>query len=626
MCGICGVLGSWNPEIIKAMNQAMHHRGPDDDGVFIDNEKHVALGHRRLSVIDVSKCGHQPMSYAKGRYWITFNGEIYNYKDIRKQLENIGHRFETNSDTEVLLASYVQWDERCLDKLSGMFAFAIYDKEAHLPNETLIFLARDRLGIKPLYFSIKDRIISFSSEMKGMLASGLVSRKIDRQAVWHYLSLGSVPQPRTIFTEVKMLMPGHFMKISRSRDIKISRYWDIAINAGEEYRDIDKISAIEAHKHLRVLLENSVRQHMVADVPVGAFLSGGIDSTTVVGLMSRNSRERIRTFSVGFESKLNRYDERRWARIAAQIFETDHTEVIVNGEDVARQYDDIIRATDQPSLDGTNTYVISKAAGESVRVALSGLGGDEIFAGYPHFIRFINASRWDHRLSWLSTSLKKSLLNYFPDRLITDKKCLLLNREERYSTLRNLTNDFALEDITSTSLSSSLVPETLAEYYLPLLRSNLDVIAETSYVEINSYLVNTLLRDVDAMAMAHSLEVRPLLLDHKLAEFAFALPAQLKVSRRLNKPVLVGAVKDLIPDALIHRAKMGFELPLAEWLSGPLRDRAVDAFSLKLAKEMFSQEFLYNTKESLLAGQCSSIAIWSYFNLLAWIDANQGEL
>lgn len=625
MCGISGTVGLADSSIISAMNREMYHRGPDDHGVFIDQERQVALGHRRLSIIDISKSGHQPMSYADGRFWITFNGEIYNYREIRLQLEAKGHHFVSNSDTEVLIAAYSQWGENCVDRFRGMFAFAIYDRDARSSEDTLLFLARDRLGIKPLYYALKDKVFSFATEIKGLLASGQISRKIDRRAIWHYLSLGSIPQPQTILADVKMLMPGHFMKISGSREIKISRYWDIAESSQKEFPNTDRLTVVEAHSQLRGLLENATQLHLIADVSVGAFLSGGIDSTAVVGLMSRAARERIRTYSVGFTSQQHKSDERKWARIAAQRFETDHTEVIVSGEDIARQYDDIIHAIDQPSLDGTNTYIVSKAAGESVKVALSGLGGDELFAGYPHFKQFLDASRWDQRLRWLGPVAKKNLLNHLPRRIVPNRSLLLLDRVERYVTLRNLCGNSQKSDLIRIGFLQPTEQDVLVEIYRPWLRSELDVVSETSYVEVQGYLVNTLLRDVDAMAMANSLEVRPVLLDHKLAEFVFALPSRLKLSQTMNKPTLVGALGDLLPDDLVHRAKMGFELPLLEWLSGPLQDRARSAFSSQVAKAIFSPRFLQQTTDNLRAKQCSSIAVWAYFNLLEWLQTYRGE-
>ncbi len=566
------------------------------------------------------------MSYRGGRYWIVYNGEIYNFLPLRRELEALGHGFRSQSDTEVLVAAYVQWGETCVERLRGMFAFAILDRGDDVSIRPTLCLARDRFGIKPLYYAMRDGVFVFASELKGLLASGLIARRVDRQAVWQYLALGSIPQPQTILAGVSALMPGHVMNVSLPLTVNTRRYWDIAENSARAFPEVKALSGDEARQTLRSMLEEATRYHLVSDVPVAAFLSGGIDSTAVVGLMSRASGHRIRTYSVGFESKSGQPDERDWARLAARCFDTDHNEVIVTGRTVADEYDNLVHAIDQPSLDGTNTYLVSRAAGASVKVALSGLGGDELFAGYPHFRALSGAARCDPHLERLGSTGRKRLLRTVPGRLLRNKQLLLLNPVDRYATLRSLGTDRERALMTTREFMPLANCIPLTDLYGQWLRPELDVVAQTSYVEVRGYLANTLLRDVDAVAMGNSLEVRPVLLDHVLAEFVFALPSALKLGHAENKPALVAAVRDLLPDAIVRRRKVGFELPLGEWLSGPLRERALSAFSSPIAAGMFAPEYRGRVARQLSALERPSIGVWANLMLIEWLAAHKLEL
>jgi asparagine synthase (glutamine-hydrolysing) len=615
MCGIAGTLGVSSPDVAAAMSDAIAHRGPDDCGLFFDGEGRVALAHRRLSIIDLSPCGHQPMPYDGGRYQIVFNGEVYNFAGLRRELEALGHRFASRSDTEVVLAAYAQWGEASVRRLRGMFAFAIYDRDSRE-----LFLARDRFGIKPLCFTFQQSAFLFASELKGLLASGLVQRRLDLEALWFYLSLGSVPQPRTALRDVATLLPGHTMCVRADLSFEIVRYWDLADASKAWEEEVRTLDAAGAARRLRDLLDEATRLHMIADVPVGAFLSGGIDSTAVVGLMTRVSGSRIRTFSVGFADDDSVTDEREWARLAARRFDSEHTEVVVDGREVAAQFDDIVRAIDQPSLDGTNTFVVSKAAAQSLKVALSGLGGDELFAGYPHFRRLHRAARFNRRLG-----AARGIVRHIPGRFVHDRDFLVATEAERYGTLRALVEDHDKPGLLSAEVASSMARTPMTSFYEQLLRHGLDSVAQTSYVEVRAYLLNTLLRDADAMSMAWSLEVRPVLLDHVLAEFAFALPAAWKLNRSTNKPVLVDAVRDVLPAELLHRRKLGFELPLQSWLVGPLRERAIDVLCSPAATTVFSAECLAATVEDLRARRRPSVRVWSYVILVEWLRSFRVE-
>jgi asparagine synthase (glutamine-hydrolysing) len=617
MCGIVGLVAHTPEEVLQRMIEAVSHRGPDGQGEFYDEAKSVALGHRRLAIIDLSEAGRQPMCYAN-RYWITFNGEIYNYQDLRAELIRLGYRFDTQTDTEVVLAAYAHWHERCVDPLRGMFAFAIYDSE----NDR-IFLARDRFGIKPLYYCERQGAIVFASELKALLASGLIARRVDHQSVWDYLSLGSVPQPRTILADVRVLPPGHYATGLLGQDLTLQRYWDIAATAARDFPNGRRLNFVEAAQRLRIMLEEATRFHLVADVPVGAFLSGGMDSTTVVGLMSQFTSHPIRTFSVGFEDRFESLNELSWARQAAECFGTDHSEVIVTGTDIGREYDRLVTAIDQPSLDGTNSFFVSGAACRGVKVALSGLGGDELLAGYPHMRQLARAAAEDtNRPMWSRASL--GLLAKLPRHERLNRwRFAGMSQVERYASIRNLASEQAKHDLTGPAFGARPAWLPTSRIYEQLLDIEFDTLAQSSYIEVNGYLANTLLRDVDAVSMAHSLEVRPVLLDHRLAEFVFSLSSAVKLAGATPKAVLAQAVKDLVPAAILNRPKQGFEMPLGAWLAGPLRERALANLCSPEANLLFSAKFLNRAKSALYGSGPTPVRLWAYVMLIEWMRANQ---
>lgn len=626
MCGISGTMGLSDEGVILRMVKAMYHRGPDDLGVFIDSINDAALGQTRLSINDLSSAGHQPMSYRGGRLQIVFNGEIYNFCELRSQLELLGHRFSSRCDTEVLIAAYDEWGKECVRKLSGMFAFAVLDRGATDRDEAKLFLGRDRLGIKPLYYSMVDGVFIFASEIKALIASRLIARTVDRQAIWQFLSLGSSPQPRTILADVSMLKPGHVLSYTTRSGVRIERYWDIVTDSRKEFPNTGSCCVQEISQRLRGLLEDATKRHLTADVPVGAFLSGGIDSSAVVGLMSQYSDSRIRTFSVGFDSEHSGHDELRWAKIVANRFDTDHTEVVVHGNEVAECFSDIILAIDQPSLDGTNTYLVSRAAGESVKVAVSGLGGDELFAGYSHFRELATVARMDRLLLWMGKYAREKLLSLCPGRFLGNKALYLMERSQRYETLRSLCDDESKRQLLASSFFGNSPISSLSSVYAEWTSRKLSEDEELTYVEMQGYLTNTLLRDVDAMSMAHSLEVRPVLLDYRVAEFAFSIPMRMKIDRSTNKPILVNAVKDLLPEAIVSRQKRGFELPLREWILGPLRERALSTFSSRTSRSLFSKAFLDEVVSQIRRREQVSYRVWAYLVLLEWLDMHDCEL
>jgi asparagine synthase (glutamine-hydrolysing) len=623
MCGIAGALGPGAEQALPGMLREIVHRGPDDEGTFVDPARQVALAHRRLSIVDPSPAGHQPMSRAGGRLRMVYNGMVYNFAELRAELEAAGERFRSHSDTEVILAGYARWGEGVLPRLHGMFALAIWDAEA---GE--LFLARDRFGIKPLYWTRTPAgAFAFASELAALLAGGVVRRRADPQAVWEFLSYGAVAQPRTILADAKALPAGHWMRV-RGGEMRTERWWDVEETTRASRRALAGIGYGEAVEGVRERLRAATRRHLVADVPVGAFLSGGIDSTAVVGLMSELVSHPIRTFAVGFDDRHAALSELKWARLAAERFGAEHSEVVVTAADAAESWDALVEAWDQPSLDGTNTWFVSRAARREVAVSLSGLGGDELFAGYPHFRRYALGSRLAPAGAPGLGAALGPLGGALPGRWRADLQAIAAHPVERLASVRRLMTEEEKGRAASDTLRGAAV-HAPAERLRGLVREGLDPVQQVSYVEAAGYLRDTLLRDADAMSMAHALEVRPLLLDHELAEYAFGLPARFKLHGKRTKRVLVDALGDLLPDEIVHRRKMGFELPLNDWLGSTLRERARALLHSPSATAVFSDPFLAEARaelDALAGGAPRPPRLWAHVVLLAYLERHGLEL
>jgi asparagine synthase (glutamine-hydrolysing) len=621
MCGIAGMIGAGAREALPAMQGAIAHRGPDDAGTFHDPAGGVALAHRRLSIIDPSPAGHQPMEDPSGRFRMVYNGEVYNFRALRQELEDAGCAFRSHTDTEVILAGYARWGEGVLPRLRGMFAFAVWDRE-----RGELFLARDRFGIKPLYWTrTPEGAFAFASELGALLAGRVVSRRADREAIWEFLSYGAVPQPRTILADVRALPAGHWMRV-RGDDAEVRRWWDLEEATRGLRAELASVAQAEAVGELRRRLGDATRHHLIADVPVGAFLSGGIDSTAVVGLMSELVDRPIRTFAVGFEARHARMSELRWARLAAERFGARHTEVIVTAEDAARSFDALVDAWDQPSLDGTNTWFVSRAARAEVAVSLSGLGGDELFAGYPHFRRFALGARLAPAGAPALEALLAGIGRAIPGRWRADLQAIAAPPVERLAALRRLMRE-AEKGAAAPGLAAAAAAP--ADRLAGLLREGLDPVQQVSYAEAGGYLRDTLLRDADAMSMAHSLEVRPVLLDHAVAEYAFALPARCKLGGGVPKRALVEALEGVLPREIVHRPKMGFELPLNAWLGGILRERARALLESPAARALFTPRHRARQREeldALSAGAYRPPRLWAQVVLLAYLERHRLEV
>ncbi len=564
MCGINAIFsfngqGDFSPAV-KAMNDCLAHRGPDNEGIY--SQPGIALGHRRLSIIDLSAAGNQPMRSPFANQVIVFNGEIYNYREIRAQLNEFS--FKTDSDTEVLLAAWKKWGLDSLSLLNGMFAFALWDEE----KQELI-VVRDRLGIKPVYFSRKAERVVFSSEVRGLLASGMVDRKIDHDALDDYIRYQTVHAPNTILEGVAMLLPGHYMRISRSEN-EIVRWWkprtDMKVAAGT-YDDVCQTT--------RKLFRDAVERRLVADVPFGAFLSGGIDSTAVTGMMTKVSGSRIKTFNISFDD--SEFSEAKYARIVARKFNTDHHEINLTPQHFLNELPAALNAMDHPSGDGPNTYVVSEATKKAgITMALSGLGGDELFAGYDIFQRAysLQQKKWIGAMPKFMRSMGGSMLKAMKPGVSSDKIADVLSGskidfESFYPKSREVYNKEMAEKLNGGS-----------DYHFPDLRQvygeiELDkathFLSHVSLAEITTYMQNTLLRDADQMSMAHALEVRVPFLDFELVNFVLSVPDKWKFPSTPKK-LLVDSMKDLLPDEIVNRPKMGFTFPWKDWMKNELKE------------------------------------------------------
>lgn len=573
MCGIAGLRGTAVPQavaVVRRMTDAIAHRGPDAEGVLEVGS--AVLGHRRLSIIDLSSASDQPFVSADGRYTIAFNGEIYNYRELKKELGDAPWR--TGGDTEVLLMAYMRWGLECLPKLHGMFAFALHDR---ITDELL--LVRDRMGIKPLYWTEQAGTLLFASEVRALLASGLVPQRVDREALLDHLRYQTVHAPRTLVAGVNMLEAGHYL-VSRNGRIQVSQWYDLpgSIDTAATNMSLDAI-----RKEVRDRLSRAVEKRLVSDVPFGAFLSGGIDSSAVVGLMAQASSGPVHTFSVVFDEE--EFSEERYARIIAKKFNTEHTAIRLRPENMLALLPDALRSMDHPSADGPNTYVVSKVTKQAgITMALSGLGGDEVFAGYPVFTRSLAL----HRKKWITTlpvSMRKAgaaLVRAFRHDITGDKLAELLALRsfgiiDTYPVSRLTYSNVELERLFGIEEPP---PDRVREIMSSLLqgRSGIPLLSQVSLGELSTYLQNVLLRDTDQMSMAHALEVRVPFLDHELVQFVLGVPDVHKYPHTPKK-LLIDSLGDLLPPEVVHRPKMGFTLPWEHWMRNELKDLCTSRLS-----------------------------------------------
>jgi asparagine synthase (glutamine-hydrolysing) len=645
VCGICGVAfasRSKDAELrVRAMAAAMRHRGPDEEGFLIGDARApgLALGMRRLSIIDLAG-GQQPVWNETRDVGVIYNGELYNFRELRERLTMLGHRFQTQSDTEILVHAWEEWGEECLTELRGMFAFALLDLRGRFATAPLLFLARDPLGIKPLYYTQTAECFAFASEVRALLASGVVPKLISQDALTAYLLFGSASEPVSLVEGVFSVPPGHGMLLyvpERRRAPRARPWWDPetspAARDQRKPRDVDS-----AAKKLRPLLEDAVRAHLIADVPVGLFLSGGLDSGALAALAAR-AQAGIRSFTLSFPG--TSYDEAPLARQVAERCGTQHTNIPLDGAAMLRRIDEAVAALDQPTMDGINTYFVSWAAGEvGLKVALSGLGGDELFAGYASFANTALLEQLTRLACFVPRTLRRAtsplVASIIGTRLSRDAAGKAVaawidphTLPHPYFYARALFPLGQLERLVEPRFRPSTVGAdgvTLEPTWLGWLdraaseAGKLEPVAATAWLEMRCYMASTLLRDTDSVSMARSLEVRVPLLDTPLVEFVRSLPDAARQRARTQKALLVEALAGLLPEEILGKRKKTFTLPWEEWLRGPLRPRLESSFA-DIAPSLapyLRAEGVRSVWTMFLEGRTSWSRPWALYVLNEW--------
>ena len=577
MCGICGIVNLNSEEpvdrpVVIRMTNALSHRGPDDDGFFFD--RNVGLGHRRLSIIDVAG-GQQPIYNEDESAVIIFNGEVYNFADLRRDLLPRGHVFRTRSDTETILHGYEQYGDDCVERLRGMFAFAIWDL-----GKKRLLLARDRLGIKPMYYCWTGRCLAFASEIKSLLQVPQVPRAVDPEALDLYLSLRYVPGPRTFFSSIHKLQPGHVLILEKG-EIRIRQYWDI------QYEDGPAARPQEYAEQLEQLLNESVRLRLISEVPLGVFLSGGLDSSSILAVMTRiagKGSERIKTFSVGYEAgnaEEEKANEFEYARQAAKAFNADHHEFELKAAEFGEFLPDLVWYLDEPMADPTciPLFYISRVAREYVTVVLSGEGADEILAGYNIYNRMLALEQVHTVLGKLGSALLPALSQLVPGEAVRNYVHLAAQPlNQRYTGVSRAFREEVKQQLLGTNRGKNS-DEKLAAVFSPYYEAvkGTSPLNRMLYVDAKTWLVDDLLLKADRMTMANGMELRVPFLDHHVVEFAARLPLEFKLAHGTGKQLLRKIMQPKLPASILQRTKKGFPVPTQSWLRGPLRGMVRDA-------------------------------------------------
>lgn len=624
MCGICGYCGNnciSDKNLIEEMVSTLVHRGPDEKGIYIDDG--IALGARRLSIIDVVK-GSQPVCNEEKNIWVAFNGEIYNFKELRDELKELGHQFISGSDTEVIVHSYEEWGEEFVQKYRGMFAFALWDGILKK-----LILVRDRIGIKPLYYTLlSDGTIVFGSEIKAILKYPKVKKEIELKALDCFLTLEYIIAPLSIFKNIYKLPQGHYL-IYQSGNITIKGYWEL-IDRTLAIKE-KRVSIKEQKEKLISLLHESVKYRLISDVPLGAFLSGGIDSSSVVSMMYLEGVKPIKTFSIGFTDQS--YNELKYAKTVSNYFSTEHYEQIIKPNAI-ELVNSLIYYLDEPLGDYSifPTYLVSALARKYVKVALSGDGGDELFAGYEHYKAQKISKLYDslpnfikkYFFQYLSDKIppspkKKGLINMFKRYIEGTKKlpylyhyrwCIFINeleKNELYTKeFKNLLNDFSFFDLIMPHLKIS---------------NNLDEINRELYLDLKTYLVDDILVKVDRMSMATSLEARVPLLDHKFVEWAMSIDGSLKLKEFTSKWILKKAMEKYLPKEIIYRRKEGFSIPIKNWLRNELKELMQEILNKDVINNggLFNYSYIEKLKNEHLSGDYDrSHKLWALIIFHLW--------
>ncbi|MGI8735059.1 MAG: asparagine synthase (glutamine-hydrolyzing) [Pyrinomonadaceae bacterium] len=638
MCGIAGIVSLDPEQRVLAMLETIEHRGRDDDGLWTsdpaDSGQRVSLGHRRLAIIDTSSAGHQPMFSPDGRYAITFNGEIYNYRELREELKSKGHAFSTDSDTEVLLAAFAEWGAACLPRLNGMFAFGIWDQQ-----KRTLTLARDHVGIKPLYYAHvpaangRPGALVFASEIKAILATGLIERAIDTEALHQFLTFLWAPDPNTLFRGIKTVPPAQVLTF-RDDEVSMSEWWDVSFDEIDTGRS-------EAWWQEQVLetLDRVVSLEMVADVPLGAFLSGGIDSSGIVAMMKRHEAgRRISTYTVGIESEDLRYDiipdDVKWARRVNQHLDTDYHEIMLK-PDVAELLPKLVYHMDEPAIDmAIPSYLVSQAARETLTVMLSGMGGDEVFAGYPRQLAMKLAGAFDPVPGLLRRPLMKTLERALPGGLPGRLTAPLRNAkkfarsagldfEERYLGYGTYFTDEGKQRLYTDPMreaTSGLDAYAAHRRYFDRMK-HAAPLNRLLYVDMKTFLPCLNLITTDKTSMAANLEVRVPFLNRELLALAARMPPELKLRGFKRKYILKRALEQVLPRDVVWRKKAGFGAPIRSWLRGALRPMVNDLLSEEVVRKrgLFRPEEVRRIIDANLSGREDyNLQVFQLLNLELW--------
>ena len=615
MCGIAGKIffdkhRNLSLTELKKMSDVIEHRGPDDEGHYINNN--VGLAFRRLSIIDLHT-GHQPLANENGSLWITFNGEVYNFKEQRAKLEGKGYKFKTNTDTEVIVNLYQEYGEKCVGYLRGMFAFVIWDDK-----KKQLFGARDRFGIKPFHYYIDDEKFVWGSEMKSILATDTIKKDISLESLDYYFAYGYTPRNKSIYKQISKLKPGHsfvFKPFDKDK-LSIKQYWKVFYNP-------DHTKSEEYWKEaLYETLSEAVKMRMISDVPLGAFLSGGVDSSTVVALMALNSDKPIKTFSIGFKEE--KYNELKYAQIVADKYKTDHHEFIVEPQSI-ELLPDLVKAYDEPFADSSAipTYYVSKYTREHVTVALSGDGGDELFAGYSSYDKMMMLNKKKHYPKALFSAINKMI----PDYMFGKGMSYYLSKDkENIGAYFNLWKDYERREVFLPEIRSNFEKNYAENLKMDFLNksSDADFLTKMQQLDMQTYMVDDILTKVDRASMMNSLEARVPLIDHKFAELSFTIPSELKMKGNIKKYILKESFSTILPPEIISHKKQGFAIPLSIWFKGNLKEYANE--SLRNSNQLYN--FLEKDKVVAILDNHQkgkrdySEKIWTLLFLNEWLAQN----
>jgi asparagine synthase (glutamine-hydrolysing) len=634
MCGIVGFLTSKAaniPEydVLQKMQDILIHRGPDDEGEYIrpldDKGPFVFLGHRRLSIIDLTG-GHQPLSNEDRTVWVIFNGEIYNFKELREELKGRGHQFQTHSDTEVIAHAYEEYKENCFRYFNGMFAIAIWDEK-----ENRLILARDRLGKKPLYYSLINEAFVFASELKAIMAYPSFPRVVDPVSFMKYLFFEFIPCPHTIFKDTKKIPAASYL-IRDNKGIEVRQYW----SPFDPQRGENNLSEVEAEMRIKDLLKESVKRRLISDVPLGVFLSGGIDSSTITALAQKEVPGKIKTFSIGFEDPS--FDESKYASLASKYIGTEHHEQMMTPQDLLDLVPNLPDILDEPMADASilPTYLLSKFTRSHVTVALGGDGGDELFAGYPTYLAHKFASKYERYLGEFHPIIRflGNLLPVSDNNISFDFKVKKFLSGIGYP--EGIRNSIWLGSFPFSENEKVLSPEIRGQFNRDQLVEEMffyegeylydDRITRLQYLDLKLYLQESILVKVDRASMACSLEVRAPFLDHELVEFIMGLPSEWKLKGFTSKYILKKAMKNWIPDEVINRPKKGFGVPIAKWVKGPLKELFEDLLSFdRIKREGFlNPEYVTDLlQDHLVNKRDNRKQLWTLLVWELWVNRYQ---